>query len=487
MALFNRKVYICGLLVLFSSVIVRSEADNDDEGVTVETVEETEQYHSPSINSKNVYLSEHFDDEVAFKKKWIKSEAKKQGVDENIAKYDGKWEIQAPSRRILKEDLGLVLTTEAKHAAISALLDKPFEFKDKPLIVQYEVTMQEGQNCGGAYLKLLSRGTNTKADLRKFHDQTPYTIMFGPDKCGNDNKLHFIFRHQNPKNGTIEEKHSKKPSIKKLNRLCILLNNVLYAGSLLDDFSPPVNPPEEIDDPDDTKPQDWDEREKIVDPSATKPEDWDEEAPAQIVDPNAVKPDGWLDEAPEMIPDPEAKKPSDWDEEMDGEWEAPLVDNPSCAAAPGCGPWSPPLIPNPNYKGVWRAPLIPNPNYRGKWSPRRIPNPHYFHDDHPFRMTPIHAVGFELWSMSPMLLFDNLIISDDLEVVSEWTQQTYALKRAKISSDSQSVWGRVLRATNYKPGLWAMYAVYCAIPVSIYIAYLVRRAREVPLFSLIYS
>jgi hypothetical protein len=36
--------------------------------------------------------------------------------------------------------------------------------------------------------------------------------MFGPDKCGNDNKLHFIFRHKNPKNGTIEEKHAKKPT-----------------------------------------------------------------------------------------------------------------------------------------------------------------------------------------------------------------------------------------------------------------------------------
>lgn len=52
------------------------------------------------------------------------------------------FQIQAPSRKILKGDLGLVLTTEAKHAAISAVLDRPFEFKDKPLVVQYEVTMQ---------------------------------------------------------------------------------------------------------------------------------------------------------------------------------------------------------------------------------------------------------------------------------------------------------------------------------------------------------
>lgn len=35
--------------------------------------------------------------------------------------------------------------------------------------------------------------------------------MFGPDKCGEDYKLHFIFRHKNPKTGELEEKHAKKP------------------------------------------------------------------------------------------------------------------------------------------------------------------------------------------------------------------------------------------------------------------------------------
>lgn len=35
--------------------------------------------------------------------------------------------------------------------------------------------------------------------------------MFGPDKCGEDYKLHFIFRHKNPKTGEYEEKHAKKP------------------------------------------------------------------------------------------------------------------------------------------------------------------------------------------------------------------------------------------------------------------------------------
>lgn len=45
-------------------------------------------------------------------------------------------------------------------------------------------------------------------------------------------------------------------------------------GSLLQDVVPPVNPPKEIDDPNDSKPQDWDERAKIPDPEAAKPDDW---------------------------------------------------------------------------------------------------------------------------------------------------------------------------------------------------------------------
>lgn len=45
-------------------------------------------------------------------------------------------------------------------------------------------------------------------------------------------------------------------------------------GSLLNDVVPPVNPPKEIDDPNDSKPEDWDERAKIPDPEAVKPEDW---------------------------------------------------------------------------------------------------------------------------------------------------------------------------------------------------------------------
>lgn len=171
--------------------------------------EEKVQYQSPNADSNKFYFAEHFDDLDRFNEKWVFSQSKKLDTDEDIAKYDGVWSVEQPQRSILENDLGLVLKTKAKHAAISSRFTKTFKFTEKPLIVQYEVTFQEGQECGGSYIKLLSAGKETN-DLTKFNDKSAYTIMFGPDKCGNDIKLHMIFRHVNPINGSIEEKHAKK-------------------------------------------------------------------------------------------------------------------------------------------------------------------------------------------------------------------------------------------------------------------------------------
>ena len=48
----------------------------------------------------------------------------------------------------------------------------------------------------------------------------------------------------------------------------------MNSGNLLNDMTPSVNPSREIEDPDDQKPEDWDERPKIPDPDAVKPDDW---------------------------------------------------------------------------------------------------------------------------------------------------------------------------------------------------------------------
>lgn len=122
----------------------------------------------------------------------------------------GKWNIEELERFPLKGDRGLVLLSESRHAAVSSKLDKPFKFDSgKILVIQYEVAFQKPHTCGGAYLKLLTDGPGIK-DLIQFNDKTPYSIMFGPDKCGPTSKVHFIIRHKNPKNNSITEKHCLK-------------------------------------------------------------------------------------------------------------------------------------------------------------------------------------------------------------------------------------------------------------------------------------
>ncbi|XP_009067527.1 PREDICTED: calmegin isoform X2 [Acanthisitta chloris] len=451
------------------------EADAGREKSSIEVV-----YQTPEPTGE-VYFTETFDGGLSG---WVLSKTKKEDTDDDIAKYDGRWEVEELRENTVPGDRGLVLKSVAKHHAISAMLTKAFTFDSKPLIVQYEVNFQKGIDCGGAYIKLLS--SSDDLNLEYFFDKTPYTIMFGPDKCGEDYKLHFIFRHKNPKTGEYEEKHAERPDVdlkkfyldKKTHLYTLVLKpddtfemlidqTIVGKGSLLENMVPPVNPPKEIDDPSDKKPDDWDERPKIPDPNAVKPDDWDEDEPSKIEDPDAVKPEGWLDEEPQYVPDPNAKKPKDWDEEMDGEWEAPQIPNPKCEAAPGCGHWVPPMKNNPKYKGKWRAPMIDNPNYQGIWSPRKIPNPDYFEDLHPFRMSPVSAVGLELWSMTSDIYFDNFILCSEKEVADRWAADGWGLKKLVASANEPGMFSQLVTAAEDHPWLWVLYILTLALPVGL--------------------
>jgi calnexin len=413
-------------------------------------------YVKPEIDNDKYHFMDTFDELSAIGDKWIKSLAKKDGVDDSLAKYDGEWSIESAINKILNGDMGLVLKSKARHHAISSSLNKPFVFDDKPLIVQYEVKFQTAQECGGAYAKLLANDAEEPV-LEQFFDKTSYSIMFGPDKCGMDKKLHFIIRFKNPVTGKYEEKHAKKTDIidavfndGRTHLFTLILRpdhkyqlfidrKEVNSGSILSDMEPSILPPKEIIDPEDSKPENWDDREKIEDPTATKPDDWDESEPKLINDPNPQVPQGWLENEPVTIADPDAEKPLDWDDETDGEWEAPKVDNPACAGAVGCGKYDPPQIPNPKYKGIWRAPLIENQNYQGIWEPRKIENPEYFEVENVFKSLPsFSAVGLELWSMTENILFDNFIISDDEKVVEKFTKDSWEKKNeAELEQQSK--------------------------------------------------
>lgn len=367
--------------------------------------------------------------------------AKKNDAEEEWA-YVGEWAVEEPTVfKGIEGDKGLVLKNRAAHHAISAKFPKVIDNKGKTLVVQYEVKLQDGLECGGAYLKLLQ--DNKALHAEEFSNASPYIIMFGPDKCGSTNKVHFIFRHKNPKTGEYEEKHLEDtPHItnNKLSHLYQLIvhSNQSYAinidgeeksaGTLLDGFSPAVNPPKEIDDPDDKKPDTWVDKAKIPDPDATKPDDWDEDAPMEIVDDESEKPSDWLDSEPAMIPDPEAGKPEDWDDEEDGDWVPAQVPNPKCEEVSGCGPWEKPMRRNPDYKGKWTAPMIDNPEYKGAWKPRKMPNPGYFDDKTPSNFEPMGAIGIELWTMQKDILFDNIYIGHSTEDAAALKKETWDIK-----------------------------------------------------------
>jgi calnexin len=369
----------------------------------------------------------------------------------NITNVTGAWQLEETAKpQAVPGEKMLFMKTTSAHYGLSTKFRTPLIPANKPLIVQYEVRVQDTLECGGAYVKLFGRD-NFEPDT--LSNETRYIIMFGPDKCGPDTKVHFIFRHKSPKTLAYEEKHLKeRPAMKygKLNHLYTLIvrpDNTFSIlidgksernGTLFTDFEPSVNPPKEVDDPSDSKPADWVDEEQIDDPDAKKPEDWDESEPEFVKDPAKLSPpEGWLLEEEKFVPDPTATKPEDWDDDIHGEWEPPTVPNPKCATAPGCGEYDPPLIRNSLYKGKWIAPKIPNPAFKGKWKPRQIPNPDYFEDPHPANFEELIGAGFELWMVNKNVGFKNFYIGTDEEAVNEWNKVHFIPKFAAQEAEQK--------------------------------------------------
>merc|ERR1712054_723509 len=176
------------------------------------------------------------------------------------------------------------------------------------LIIQYQAKYEKDVECGGGYLKIGPK----MDDQTKFGDPTVYNIMFWPDKCGYTKRTHLIFNYKGKnvlKKSDLAYKQENEGT-SHLYRLILKPDNTVRV---------------EIDE------------EKIYEGSIK--EDWE-----------VLK--------PKEISDPEDKKPDDWDDDEDGEWEAPMKDNPAYK-----GEWSVKRISNPAYKGFWEAKKIANPEY----------------------------------------------------------------------------------------------------------------------------
>jgi len=340
------------------------------------------------------YFSETFGD--GWESRWTVSKWKtSEGTDGKWQATAGKWFTDE------KEDAGIQTAEDSKFFGISAGFDS-FSNANKELIVQYQAKYEKDVECGGGYLKVGPK----LSDGATFGDPTPYSIMFGPDKCGYTKRTHLIFTYKGKnvlkKNDLVYKQEGEGTShlytmiLKPDNTVVVEIDQEeVYRGSIKEDWE--VLKPKEISDPEDKKPEDWSDESMIDDPAEKKPDDWVEE---------------------KRIVDAEAKKPDDWDDEEDGEWEAPMKDNPA-------------------YKGDWVAKRISNPAYKGFWEAKKIANPEYADDDAVYKFDDLGFIGFDLWQVKGGTIFDNVIITDDKAEADAFAKKWKALSEVENSKKKE--------------------------------------------------
>lgn len=84
----------------------------------------------------------------------------------------GQWEVEEPEVFPgINGDKGLVAKSKAAHHAISVPFPEALDPAGKPLVVQYEVKLQKGLECGGAYIKLLTESPDG-IQAKEFSDKS---------------------------------------------------------------------------------------------------------------------------------------------------------------------------------------------------------------------------------------------------------------------------------------------------------------------------
>jgi len=343
------------------------------------------------------HLEETFSDGDAWKTRWVQSAHSGKEFGEFV-RTAGKFHADEEYSQ------GIQTSQDARFYGVSTKF-ADFSNKDKTLVVQFSVKHEQNIDCGGGYIKLFGK------DLKQedMHGESPYAIMFGPDICGpGTKKVHVIFSYKGENKLIKEEIRCKDDTLSHMYTLIVrpdntyevrINNEKVKDGKLEDHFD--FLAPKTIKDPEAKKPEDWDDKAKIDDPEDKKPEDWDQ---------------------PEHIADPDAKKPEDWDDDMDGEWEAPMIDNPKFQ-----GEWTPKQIDNPNYKGEWVHPVIDNPAYAP--------------DDQLYAYESISYLGLDLWQVKSGSIFDNLLVTEDLEYAEkkavEFNTQKEAETKMKDAQDEE--------------------------------------------------
>lgn len=158
------------------------------------------------------------------------------------------------------EDMAFAIqaTGDSKFFELSTKFPEPINTGKNPLVLQYSVKFEQVIDCGGGYIKAVV----PDFDPATFGGKTPVLIMFGPDICGSENRIHLLL----DKNGTgyLWKKKPAAPNDKLTHIYTVALYpNQSYAVYL----------------------------DAIMQENGTLSEDWDMSIPKTIPDPNDKKPD----------------------------------------------------------------------------------------------------------------------------------------------------------------------------------------------------
>jgi calnexin len=89
-------------------------------------------------------------------------------------------------------------------------------------------------------------------------------------------------------------------------------------------------------------------------------------------------------------------------------------------------------------------------------------------------MTPIVALGLELWSMTDDIVFDNFFIGSSKKDADEFAGKTWYIKSTeerKADPRAQSVIDAIQEVTQDKPWVWAVVALVVGLPVALIVMY----------------
>ena len=132
-----------------------------------------------------VYFEDNFDDDD-WEQHWVYSRhrpTKGQGKMGTFRLTSGAYYGNQRAQR------GIQTVDDEAYYQITSKFKQPFNTSGKDFIMQYTVRLENGFGCSGAYIKLL----NSSAQPIRFSENSPYSLMFGPDVCKpNTHKVLFI-------------------------------------------------------------------------------------------------------------------------------------------------------------------------------------------------------------------------------------------------------------------------------------------------------